>query len=420
MNTLPEGISSSARRLPEVDGQPFVVARSSGAWLTDADGRRFLDFGMAMGATVLGHAHPAVVQACTEALQRGPMPGFSHAGEALAAQALVRHAGGLRHATFVSTGSEAVHLACRIARRATGRAVVAKVAAGYDGWYDDVALGWTGSAEADLADGPRPLAHGTTLVRWNDLTDLEALFTERDDVAAVLVEPLLANAGCLMPEPGYLEGLGRLCRRHGALVIADEVLSGLRLHPGASAPRLGLEPDLCTMGKAIGSGLPVAAVLGTAHAFAPVFDGRVARAGTYHGNPLVAAAVSATFEALAQCDHGALLRRGEAFAAALRETCARAGLPVATSGLGSVFSLWFAPQAPTRYAQARALLRPALSLELHAALRREGVVTLPSGWGRMFLSFAHGDAELEFALQAFGRAARAVPAGAAAPAPSAG
>ena len=273
MNALPDGISSSARRLPEVDGQTLVVDRSEGAGVFDRDGRRFVDMAMAMGATILGHAHPAVVAACTAALQRGPMPGFTHAAEAQAAQALVRHAGPLTRATFVSTGSEAVHLACRIARRTTGRAVIAKVAAGYDGWYDDVALGWTGSREADLG-GPRPLAHGTTLVRWNDLADLEALFAERDDIAAVLVEPVLANAGCLMPEPGYLAALGRLCRRHGAMVIADEVLTGMRLHPGPTALHLGLEPDLAAMGPRL-PGAPAAS--GQVHAVGQFV--RIRRAG---------------------------------------------------------------------------------------------------------------------------------------------
>lgn len=404
---LPQGISSSARRLPDVDGRPFVVDSAAGAWITDAEGRRHLDFAMAMGATVLGHAHPAVVEACTRALQRGAMPGFTHAGEAAAAQALVRHAGPLVHATFVSTGSEAVHLACRIARRATARPVVAKIAAGYDGWYDDVALGWTGSAEADLS-GARPLAQGVTLVRWNDLSDLEALFAERDDIAAVLVEPVLANAGCLMPQPGYLQGLQQLCRRHGALVIADEVLTGMRLHPGPSSLPMDLEPDLVTLGKAIGSGVPVAAVLGTAQAFAPVVDGRVARAGTYHGNPLVTAAVLATCEVLESSDHAALLQRGERLAAGVREAFGRAGIDVSTSGLGSVFSLWFAGRAPTRYEEAKALLQPERSLALHMALRREGVLTMPSGWGRLFLSFAHDDADVDFALAAFGRAAQAL------------
>ena len=211
-----------------------------------------------------------------------------------------------------------------------------------------------------------------------------------------------------MPEAGYLQGLQRLCRRHGALVIADEVLTGMRLHPGPSSLRMGLEPDLATLGKAIGSGVPVAAVLGTARAFEPVEDGRVARAGTYHGNPLVTAAVLATCEVLEGADHAALLQRGERLAAGLRAAFAGAGIPVSTSGLGSVFSLWFAPQAPTRYEAAKTLLQPERSAALHAALRREGVLTMPGGWGRLFLSFAHTEADVDFALAAFGRAAGAL------------
>jgi glutamate-1-semialdehyde 2,1-aminomutase len=407
MSALPGNISSLIRRLPDLDGKPFVVARSAGASLVDGEGRTYADLAMAMGATVLGHAHPAVVEACVRALEDGPMPGFSHERESRAADALVRDAGAFTRATFVTTGSEAVHLACRIARRTTGRPVVAKVAAGFDGWYDDLAFGWSGSPEAAL-DGPRPVRAGMTLIRWNDAADLEALFQERDDVAAVLIEPMLANAGCLAAEPGYLARVGEIARRHGAMVIADEVLMGLRLHPGPSSLRLGLDADLVTLGKAIGSGVPVAAVLGTEAAFAAVVDGRAARAGTYHGNPLVTAAVIATMDTVRGLDHAALLRRGDALRRSISDSFARRGLPVSTAGVGSVFSLWFSDQPPTRYTEASALARPDLSLRLHLELRRQGVVTIPGPFGRIFLSFAHDDPTIDRVAEAFDRAAGAV------------
>jgi glutamate-1-semialdehyde 2,1-aminomutase len=402
---LPGGISSSIRRLPDLDGRPFRVARSYGAHLVDETGRDFVDHALAMGATLLGHAHPAVVEACTAALRNGPMPGFSHDGEAAAAEALASLSPRLTRASFVTTGSEAVHLACRIARRTTGRPVIAKVAGGFDGWYDDLALGWSGSAEADL-DGPRPVVAGMTLLRFNDLADLDALFAERDDVAAILVEPMLANAGSLQAAPGYLEALSRTARRHGAMVIADEVLMGLRLGPRPSCFDLGLDADLVTLGKAIGSGIPVAAVLGTADAFRAVADGRAVRAGTYHGNPLAAAAVLATLRELCAADYASLLARGEALRRAIVAAFAEAGIPASTSGLGSVFSLWFADAPPADYAAARAALMPERSLALHLALRREGVVTIPGGWGRVFLSFAHGEAELARTAEAFRKVAR--------------
>jgi glutamate-1-semialdehyde 2,1-aminomutase len=333
------------------------------------------------------------------------MPGFSHELEAAAADAMVGDAGDLTKATFVSTGSEAVHLACRIARRSTGRRTIAKIAAGFDGWYDDLAFGWSGSPEADLA-GPRPFVNGMTLLRWNDLADLEALFAESKDIAAILIEPMLANAGSLMAEPGYLEAVGRICRKHGAMVISDEVLMGLRLHAGPTCHRFGLDPDLVTLGKAIGSGVPVAAVLGTEQAFAAVIDGRAPRAGTYHGNPLVTSAVLATFETLRKADYGAFLQQGEDLRAGIVAAFAAAGMTVSTAGIGSVFSLWFASRPPTRYDQARPLLRPDLSAELHLELRRRGVVTIPSGWGRIFTSFVHGSDDRGAVVEAYRVAAR--------------
>lgn len=405
MQALPQGISSAARRLPDLDGVPFAVARSHGAHLTDDRGRDLIDLGMAMGATILGHAHPAVVAACTQALADGPMPGFPHAAEPLAAQALVADAGPLTRATFVTTGSEAVHLATRIARATTGRPVIAKVAAGFNGWYDEMAFGWSGSPEAATPGPPRPTRGNVTLLRWNDPDDLRALFAERGDIAAVLVEPVLANAGCLMPDPGWLDTLATTARSHGALVIADEVLMGLRLHAGPSSLRMGLAPDLLTMGKAIGSGLPVAAVLGTEAAFAAVEDGRAPRAGTYHGNPLVCAAVLATLSTLRAADYAAMLARGDALRARIAQAFAALGEPGCTSGTASVFSIWRSADPPRTLAQARAALDPAFATALHLELRRQGVVTIPGGgWGRWFLSFAHDDATLDAVARAFAAA----------------
>lgn len=404
MSALPGGISSLIRRLPDLDGKPFKIAKASGAHLTDTSGSTYIDFAMAMGATILGHASPPVVEACIAALRKGSMPGFSHDGEMQAAEALARLAPALTRATFVTTGSEAVHLACRIARRSTGRPVIAKIAGGFDGWYDDLAIGWSGSPEADLP-GPRPVIRDMTLLRFNDLADLEALFAERNDIAAVIVEPMLANAGSLRAEPHYFQELTRIARRNGAMVIADEVLMGLRLGCGVSCSHVDLEPDLVTLGKAIGSGLPVAAVLGTAEAFAAVEDGRAPRAGTYHGNPLVTAAVKATIDTLQTMDYAAFLERGERLRRSIETAMRRIG-PACTSGYGSVFSLWFTERPPTTYAEAKQALRPDLSARLHLELRRRGVVTIPGGWGRIFLSFAHTQDDLERTAAAFEEAAR--------------
>lgn len=385
------GISSAGRAVPALDGQPLLIARAQGPWLWDQYGTRYIDTALGFGATILGHAPEAVVAATTAAIAAGSMPAFAHAGEEAAAAALAATAGALSSVVFTNTGSEAVHLAARIARAATGRSLIAKMAAGYDGWYEDVTFGQAGSPEALMRANSRPRRERTLLLRYNDPDDVERLFAECQDIAAVLLEPMLANAGCVAAAPGYLAHLAAVARRHGALVIADEVLMGYRLRPGLASQGMGLEPDLATVGKAIGSGFAVAAVLGRPEIMRAA-EGAGVRAGTYSGNPVATAAVTATLAALATADYPALLARGEHLRAALVEGFALAGRAVATAGFGAVFTLWFAPQPPATYAEAAALADPALTLRWHLALRRRGLLAMPSAFGRCFLSFAHDGA----------------------------
>ena len=407
MGHLVGGISSAGRSLPDLDGEPFQAARSHGAHVWDRHGRRYVDTALGFGGTLLGHADPVVMQAVAAALANGPLPAFAHPLEEAAAAALARTTGNLSRIVFVNTGSEAVHLACRIARRATGRTLIAKLAAGYDGWYDDLAFGNAGSVEAAMTANRRPQALRTVLLRYNDPDDADRLFAERDDVAAVVVEPVLANAGCILPAPGYLEHLQTVARRHGALVILDEVLMGYRLRPGLTGHALGLDPDLATVGKAIGSGIAVAAVAGKEGPMALVEDGRVTRAGTYAGNPLACAAVIATMARLAEVDHGALLRRGDRLRRAISEAFADAGVALSTAGYGTVFSLWFAAAPPTNYAEAVGRARADLSLRLHLALRRHGALVMPAAFGRLYLSAAHDEAAMDELADAFARVAAA-------------
>ena len=405
------GISSAGRALPDLDGVPFRVARSRGAHIWDRQGRRYVDTALGFGATLLGHGDPAVMQAVARALDDGPLPAFAHDLEAAAAAALARTTGNLSRIVFVNTGSEAVHLACRIARQATGRTLIAKFAAGYDGWYDDVALGNAGSDEAAMTANRRPASLRTVLLRYNDPGDVDSLFAEHDDIAAVLIEPVLANAGCILPAQGYLEHLEAVARRHGALVILDEVLMGYRLHAGLTGHRLGLDPDLATVGKAIGSGIAVAAVAGKEGPMSLLEDGRVTRAGTYAGNPLACAAVVATLERLAGLDYDLLERRGAALRHAIAAAFARAGVAVSTVGYGTVFGLWFAAAAPTTYREALSQARPDLSLRLHLALRRHGALAMPSPFGRLYLSAAHDAAAMDELAAAFSDVAAAWPSG---------
>ena len=388
-------VSSAGRALPPLNGQTLSVARSQGPFLWDENGCRYIDTLMSFGATVLGHAPSAVVGAVTKAISEGPMHGAPNILEEAAAAALTRHTGRLSRAIFLNSGSEAVHFACRVARRITGRPLIAKFAGSYHGWHDGFTFGNAGTPEAAMSGPERPVSDRFALLRYNDEVDLENLFRERKDLAAILVEPVLANAGCILPAPGYLERLQKVARENGVLVISDEVLVGFRLHNGLASDVLGLAPDLATVGKAIGSGFAVSAVIGTEEAMAPVGDGRVALAGTYNGNAVACAAVASTAKLLDELDYGAVMRRGNHLRRAIEDTAKRVGLPLATSGHGSVFTLWFAETPPATYAEALALQRQDLTSKLHLALRRRGVLTMPGALGRWFISGAHDDAVIE-------------------------
>ena len=410
MTHLVGGISSAGRAMPDLDGVRLVIVRSEGPYLWDDRGRRYIDYLCGMGADFLGHAPAAVVEAVTRALELGPMPGLAHPLEEEAAAALAAHTGALDQVVFLNSGSEAVHLACRVARAMTGRGRIAKFAAGFDGWLDDVAFGNTGSEAAAMRGNARPQAARTTLLRYNDPDDVDRLFAEHDDIAGILVEPVLANAGCIAEAPGYLAHLQKVARRHGALVIADEVLMGFRLHAGLTATALGLDPDLATVGKAIGSGMPVAALVGRAELMAGFTDGRIARAGTYSGNPPACAAVIATMAELDRLDYAALLARGDRLRAGIVAAFHAAGQAATTSGYGSVFSLWFAASPPADYSAALAMADAARSLALHLGLRRRGVMTLRSPFGRMFMSASHAETDVDATILAFSGVARDVAA----------
>ena len=408
MNHLVGGISSAGRALPDLDGQRFLVDRSHGPYLWDTRGARYLDTAMGFGATMLGHAPRAVVEAVNGMFSRMPMPSFAHEAEEAAAAALAQCTGPLSQVIFVNSGSEAVHLACRAARAATGRRRIAKFAAGYDGWYDQLAFGNANSREAGMGAGARPERAGMLLLRYNDFQDVERLFDECPDVAAVLIEPVLANAGCLEPAPGYLKAVADCAHRHGAVVILDEVLMGFRLHAGLCGHLYGVDADLAAVGKAIGSGTPVAAVVGKPWIM-EVFESRRAnRAGTYSGNPPVCAAVLATLAQLRTQDYPALLARGNALRERLAGIFRDAGLPFSTTGFGSVFTPWASGEPPSTYRAASEAASKEWTLGLHMALRRTGVMIMPFVFGRLYLTFAHDEAVVDELEAGFAAAAHAL------------
>lgn len=408
MANLVGGISSGARALPDLDGEAFRVARAAGPYVWSMSGERYVDTALGYGATVLGHAPPSVVEAVCEAAKEGPMPAYQHDREERAAATLAAQTGALSRIVFLNSGSEAVHLACKAARAATGRGTIAKLAAGYDGWFEGVALGNALSPEAEMTANSRPSRHGTVLLRYHNKADVDALFAENDDIAAILFEPMMANSGCLIPDPGYLRHLTKTAHAHGALVIADEVLMGFRLHAGLASDLSGLKVDFATLGKAIGSGFAVAALAGTPEAMAVLEDGRLARQGTYNGNPVACAAVLSTMAELAAADYHALARRGDALRADIVSAFAEAGMPVCTTGYGPVFTIWLGSQIPTDYHQALALESADFTSAIHEALRREGVLSMPCRFGRHYLSHAHDQDVCQLMADIFVKAARRV------------
>lgn len=405
MPNLVGDVSSAARILPDLDGDKLFIKSAKGAYLFDDRGRKYIDTALGFGAVLLGHSNDSVNAAVAQALTDGAAPSWAHVREHGAATALAGHTGELSKVMFTNSGSEAVHLACRAARAYTGRGKIAKMAAGFDGWFDDVSFGNVSSKEAAFEDGARPSTSRTTLIRFNDFADVERLFAEDTDIAAVILEPMLANAGCIMALPGYLKHVQDIAHKHGALVICDEVLMGFRLYAGLAGLREGLDPDLATVGKAIGNGVPVSAVVGKPHILEGFEQNRVARGGTFSGNPMACAAVSTTLAHLDDSDYERLIQRGNDLRVTIEAIFESHGITITTTGYGNVFGIWRSVTAPVTYEDAAKMANPAFTKALHLALREAGLTMMPSPYGRIYISFEHTPIVIEEMKVAFEKAA---------------
>ncbi|MFH1175842.1 MAG: glutamate-1-semialdehyde 2,1-aminomutase, partial [Acidobacteriota bacterium] len=343
---LPGGVSSPVRAFRAVGGSPIYYREAAGAHFTDEDGNRYLDYVMSWGPLILGHAHPAVVAAVRAAAGRGLSYGAPCLSEVELAEKVTSLYPGCEMVRFVSSGTEAVMAAIRLARGATGRARILKLDGCYHG-HSDSLLVRAGSGLATFgtpssAGVPTALAELTTVVPLDDEAELEAAFARcGGELAAVIIEPVPANAGLLLQRRDYLLRLAELTRRAGALLIFDEVISGFRVAPGGAAELLGITPDIATFGKVIGGGMPVGAYGGGRELMklvAPV--GPVYQAGTLSGNPVAMAAGLATLASLQAKDGwGHLERLGQLFAAQVGEVLARRGVPARLVRLGSLFWL---------------------------------------------------------------------------------
>ncbi len=416
---FPGGVNSPVRAFRAVGGDPPFIDRAEGAYLYDADGNRYIDYFGSWGPMILGHAFPPVVEAIQRAARNSSSFGASTAAEADLAERITACYPAIETMRFTSSGTEAAMSAVRLARAATGRKLIVKFEGCYHGHADGL-LVKAGSGVATFgipgsAGVPDEIAHLTIALPYNDLGAVEFAFTSHPgDIAAVIVEPIVGNAGCIPPARGFLTGLRKLTAAHGAMFIVDEVMTGFRVALGGAYQLYSLDPDLVTLGKIVGGGLPVG-VFGGKREFmdqlAPL--GPVYQAGTLSGNPLAMAAGLATVSYL-QEHAGEVYPRLEAASKAVAEgvaaEAAHAGIPLTTNRVGSMWT-WFFTRGPvTNYAQAAHSDTAAFG-RFHRDLLDQGIWLPPSQFEAAFLSTAHGDAEVEATIAAAREAFKAVASG---------
>ena len=397
---MPGGVSSPVRAFRAVGGDPLFIERGEGAYLVDVDGNRYVDYVLSWGPLILGHAHPRVVAALEEAVRRGTSYGTPSPLE-LELATLVREAmPSLELVRFVSSGTEATMSALRLARAFTGREKIVKFTGCYHGHADFLLVrAGSGVATLGLPDSPgvTPGAVADTLTaELNDLGSVEALFAEHE-IAAVIVEPVAGNMGLVPPAPGFLERLRSLTAEHGALLVFDEVMTGFRVHPGGAQALYGVTPDLTTLGKVIGGGLPVGAYGGRHEIMELVAPaGPVYQAGTLSGNPLAMTAGIETLRVLAEPGvWDGLERAGERLLSGL----ASLGAPVQLARVGTMFGLFFADSPVTSWSEAEQSDTGRFA-HFHRAMLDRGVYLAPSQFEAGFVSTAHGDAAIDATIEA--------------------
>jgi glutamate-1-semialdehyde 2,1-aminomutase len=402
VRVIPGGVSSPVRAFRAVGGTPLFIARGAGSQVFDADGRNYLDLVGSWGPLIAGHAHPAVVEAVTAALQRGTTFGAPCEAEVALAERVVAAYPGLEQVRFVSSGTEAVMSAIRVARACTGRDLIVKFAGCYHGHADHLLV----AAGSGLATFGRPSSAGvpeaftacTRVLPLDDEDAVRALFArEGARIAAIIIEPVPANHGLLLQRRAFLENLRTLTSEHGALLIFDEVISGFRLARGGAAELLGITPDLATFGKVIGGGMPVGAFGGARRLMARLApEGDTYQAGTLSGNPVAMASGLATLDLLEREDGW---RRLEALGAELetltRPLLARAPFPMHWVRQGSLFWMALHEAGAPRSAASLSERETARFAQLFHAMLERGVYLPPSAYEACFLSLAHTSADLQ-------------------------
>jgi glutamate-1-semialdehyde 2,1-aminomutase len=401
---FPGGVSSPVRAFGGVGGEPFVVERGSGARIWDVDGNEYLDYVLSWGPLVLGHAPSVVLDALRETMERGTSFGIPTGLEIELAELVRQRMPHVEMLRFVSSGTEATMSALRVARANTGRDFLLKFDGCYHG-HGDSFLVRAGSGVATLGlpnspGVPAALASLTITAPFNDVSAVESLMRQHADrVAAIIVEPVIGNAGFIAPDPAFLPALRRIADEHGALLIFDEVMTGFRIAPGGAAERFGVVADLTTLGKVIGGGLPAAAYGGRRELMSQVApSGPVYQAGTLSGNPLAMAAGIATLTALTPSVHESIAQRTRALVEGSRAIAARLGVPFTADSAGSMFGFFFREEPVRSFADARTSDVALFKRFFHAALAR-GVYLSPSPFEAGFTSAAHGDTEITLTLE---------------------
>ncbi len=402
---IPGGVNSPVRAFGKVGAEPFFVDHAAGARVFDVDRRAYLDYVMSWGALMLGHAHPSIVRALSEAVMRGTSYGAPSGAEVELAELVVEMVPSVEMVRFVNSGTEATMSALRLARAATGRDVVVKFEGCYHGHADYFLVkAGSGVATFGLPDSPgvpRAAAELTRTAPYNDVDALRALFdAEGERIACVIIEPVVGNSGFIPPVPGFLESVRAITREHGALLIFDEVMTGFRVAAGGAQQRFGIEPDLTTLGKVIGGGLPVGAYGGSRalmERIAPA--GPVYQAGTLSGNPLAMAAGIAQLLFLRESEpHAELEARAQRLVHGVTSAARELGIPAWGGALGAMFG-WHFVEGPVRtFADAQRVDLQFFARFYRACLER-GVFLPASPFEAMFLSTAHTDADIDHTVE---------------------
>jgi len=397
---IPGGVNSPVRAFKSVGGQPVFIARGQGSHIFDVDGNEYIDYVGSWGPLLLGHRHPEIVQALTEALEIGTSFGAPTEREILLAEAIIRAVPSIEMVRLVNSGTEATMSAIRVARGFTGRDLVIKFEGCYHGHVDSLLVkAGSGLATLGIADTqgvPKAFADTTIALPYNSVEALEEAFRAHGDrIAAVIVEPVVGNMGCVPPLPGYLEAMRSITERAGALLIFDEVMTGFRVAYGGAQQRFGIRPDLTTLGKVIGGGLPVGAYGGRRDIMSKVAPaGPVYQAGTLSGNPLAVAAGLAMLRHLEA--HPEIYDQLETRATRL---CAAAPAGVTVNRVGSMFTFFFTDGPVTDWESAKRCDTSRFGDFFRHMLDR-GVYLAPSQFEAAFLSAAHTDADIEKTIAA--------------------